>query len=87
MKVTKLCRYSASSLASLALLLSSPMPASAQIAEADTGEFRRIEQPLGLKLGVTAAGLGLIGLELWWFFANKPRASSASSEGSDAGSS
>ncbi|ACK72743.1 conserved hypothetical protein [Gloeothece citriformis PCC 7424] len=29
--------------------------------------FRQIEQPLSLKLVVTLGGLGLIGLELWWF--------------------
>jgi plastocyanin domain-containing protein len=38
-----------------------------------TGEFRRIEQPLGLKIGVTAGGLALIGLELWWFLWSKPK--------------
>ena len=31
-----------------------------------TGQFRRIEQPLWLKSAVTVGGLGLIGLELWW---------------------
>ncbi len=38
-----------------------------------TPAFDRIEQPLGLKLGVTAAGLGLMGLELWWFLFSKPK--------------
>jgi plastocyanin domain-containing protein len=32
-----------------------------------TGEFHWIEQPLGLKVGLTLGGLGLIGAELWWF--------------------
>ncbi len=32
-----------------------------------TSQFQRIEQPLGLKVGVAIAGLALIGLELWWF--------------------
>ncbi|MDF5719498.1 MAG: hypothetical protein PUP91_03185 [Rhizonema sp. PD37] len=36
-----------------------------------TTQFRQIEQPLGLKIGVTAGGLALIGLELWWFIGNK----------------
>jgi plastocyanin domain-containing protein len=31
------------------------------------GQFQRIEQPLGNKVAVTVGGLGLIGLELWWF--------------------
>ena len=36
-------------------------------AQEQTTQFRRIEQPLLLKIGVTLGGLGLIGLELWWF--------------------
>ena len=34
-------------------------------------QFHRIEQPLGLKIGVAIAGLALIGLELWWFLLYK----------------
>ncbi len=37
--------------------------------------FQRLEQPLEVKLGVTAAGLVLMGLELWWFLGSKPRSS------------
>ena len=37
-----------------------------------TTQFRRIEQPLGLKAIVTLGGLGLIGLELWWFLFSQP---------------
>lgn len=51
--------------------------AKAQIAEPDTNEFRRIEQPLGLKAGIAAAGAGLIGLELWWFLWSKNKAQTA----------
>ncbi|MFP4133241.1 MAG: hypothetical protein ACLFQP_04690 [Halothece sp.] len=29
--------------------------------------FQKVEQPLTVKLLVTAGGVGLIGLELWWF--------------------
>ncbi|MEG4349202.1 hypothetical protein QUA70_05660 [Microcoleus sp. LAD1_D5] len=36
-----------------------------------TNQFRSIEQPLSLKIGVTAGGLTLIGLELWWFLFSK----------------
>lgn len=32
-----------------------------------TNQFRRIEQPLWAKGAVTAGGLSLIVLELWWF--------------------
>lgn len=38
-----------------------------------TEGFRRIEQPLGNKVAVTLGGLGLIGLELWWFLFSKPK--------------
>lgn len=38
-----------------------------------TSQFQRIEQPLWVKGTVTAAGLGLIGLELWWFLGSKPK--------------
>ncbi|MEH2407860.1 hypothetical protein [Nostoc sp.] len=36
-----------------------------------TSQFQRIEQPLGLKVGVAIGGLALIGLELWWFLLYK----------------
>lgn len=42
-----------------------------------SGEFRAIEQPLQNKLLVTVAGLGLIGLELWWFLLSKPQSRQA----------
>lgn len=35
-------------------------------------QFQRLEQPLGLKLAVTAGGLALIALELWWFLGRRP---------------
>lgn len=37
-----------------------------------TNQFRRIDQPLSLKISITTGGLALIGLELWWFL-SKPR--------------
>lgn len=40
-------------------------------------EFQRISQPWVAKLGVTAAGAGLIGLELWWFLYRKPQTQAA----------
>lgn len=36
-----------------------------------TSQLQRIEQPLGLKVGVAIGGLALIGLELWWFLLYK----------------
>ncbi|MBD2772097.1 cupredoxin domain-containing protein [Iningainema tapete] len=50
------------------------MPASGQ---SQMTPFRRIEQPLGLKAAVTAGGLALIGLELWWFLLSKPKSQKA----------
>ncbi len=62
---------------STSLLLGIAHTANAQVSEPDTGEFRRIQQPLGLKAGVAAAGAGLIGLELWWFLLSKNKAQMA----------
>lgn len=42
--------------------------------------FDRIEQPLGVKLGVGAAVVSLIGLELWWFLLSKPKSYKARSQ-------
>lgn len=53
------------SLLSVSLLFAQPAKAHA----ANTGEFRSVEQPLSLKLGVATVGAGLVGLELWWFLA------------------
>jgi len=44
---------------------------------ARTNQFRRLEQPLGLKVGVTVGGIALIGLELWWFLLSKTKAQQA----------
>jgi plastocyanin domain-containing protein len=49
------------------------MPASSE----ETTQFRRIEQPLGLKAGVTVGGIALIGLELWWFLWSKTKSQQA----------
>jgi plastocyanin domain-containing protein len=38
-----------------------------------SSQFHRIEQPLSNKVIVTLGGLGLIGLELWWFVWSKPK--------------
>ncbi|HEY9693983.1 MAG TPA: cupredoxin domain-containing protein [Oculatellaceae cyanobacterium] len=47
---------------------------------ASTG-FQRIEQPLRNKVAVTLGGLGLIGLELWWFLLSKPKSRQATTSG------
>ena len=62
-------KYLVSTLVGLSLLCS---PASAQIPE-QTKQFQRIEQPIGLKIGVTLGGLALIGTELWWFVFSKTK--------------
>ncbi len=66
-----------SGLISTSLLLGVANTAKAQVSEPNTEEFRRIEQPLGLKAGVAAAGMGLMGLELWWFLLSKNKAHAA----------
>ena len=43
-----------------------------------SNQFQRIEQPLENKIIVTVGGLGLIGLELWWFLFSKPKLRHAS---------
>lgn len=45
-----------------------------------TGEFQRIDQPLWVKGVVTTGGLGLIGLELWWFLLSKPKSRKAATQ-------
>ncbi|MEO1068580.1 MAG: cupredoxin domain-containing protein [Cyanobacteria bacterium J06638_6] len=74
-----------SSLASLILLLVLASSGPAQMthdgmgngAQEQTGQFQRIEQPLWTKVAVTGVGLGLIGLELWWFLLSKPKSRQA----------
>jgi plastocyanin domain-containing protein len=46
-----------------------------------TGQFQRIDQPLWSKAAVTGAGLGLIGLELWWFLLSQPKSRKATASG------
>lgn len=68
------------SLVGLGLLLGTASGAAAAqmpAASSQTSQFRRIEQPLGLKVGVTLGGLALIGLELWWFLLSKSQAQQA----------
>ncbi|RCJ21339.1 hypothetical protein A6S26_24790 [Nostoc sp. ATCC 43529] len=42
-----------------------------------TTQFRRIEQPFSVKGAVTTVGLGLIGLEIWWFLLSKSKSQKA----------
>ena len=42
-----------------------------------TAQERRIEQPMGLKVGVTLGGIALISLELWWFLFSKTKSQQA----------
>ncbi|MBF2021566.1 MAG: cupredoxin domain-containing protein [Hydrococcus sp. C42_A2020_068] len=46
-----------------------------------TEQFQRIEQPIVNKIAVTLGGLGLIGLELWWFLLSKPKSARAIARG------
>lgn len=77
------------SLASLGLLLAlaTPVPAQMNHDEMTTesgqraNEFQRIEQPLWSRAAVTATGLSLVGLELWWFLLSKPKSRKATTTG------
>ena len=40
-------------------------------------QFQKIEQPLALKIGLTAGGLALVSAQLWWFLFSKPKSQSA----------
>ncbi|WP_413173781.1 hypothetical protein [Anabaena azotica] len=56
------------------LLLLTSSPASAEMPNSHSQHNKQlqiIEQPLGVKVAVTTGGLGLIGLELWWFIFSK----------------
>jgi len=74
-------------IASLNLLAGIPVTAIAQPAmdgmngmpshQAPTSQFQAVEQPLWVKLAVTTGGLGLIGLELWWFLFNPTKSRQA----------
>jgi plastocyanin domain-containing protein len=46
-------------------------------ATVQTNQFQRIDQPLWRKVSVTLGGLGLIGLQLWWFLLSKPKSQKA----------
>ena len=62
------------SIISLGLLLGMTLRVQAAEMQAISGhQFRRIEQPLSFKIGVTTGGLALIGLELWWFLFSKTK--------------
>lgn len=43
----------------------------AETSSSQTNQFRQVEQPLAVKVGVTAGGAALIGLELWWFLLSR----------------
>lgn len=64
-----------SSVAVLGLLFTTPGDNAAMPRHSpSTTQFRRIEQPTSLKIAITLGGLGLIGLELWWFLVSQTKA-------------
>ncbi|MGB3403225.1 MAG: cupredoxin domain-containing protein [Microcoleaceae cyanobacterium] len=64
---------------SLSILSHDKISLSAPEIETNT-QFQKVEQPFGIKGIVTAAGLGLIVLELWWFKGSQTQAKSAESQ-------
>ena len=77
-------KFTLSSLATLGLLIAMATASPAQTTHDATAEsgsgFRRIEQPLWTKALVTTGGLGLIGLELWWFVLSQPKTGKAKNQ-------
>lgn len=64
----------------LALITNNALAQNHEVEPALAGEqtsFQKIEQPLSLKIIVALGGLGLIGVELWWFLFSKTKASQA----------
>ena len=59
--------YLLTSLLSTGLLFVTPNIANAQLSGVDIDNFQKIEQSIATKATITAVGLGLIGIELWWF--------------------
>lgn len=56
-----------------AFAIEMPTNNNAELHSSQSLQFRYIEQPLGHKVAVTLSGLGLIGLEVWWFLLSKPK--------------
>ncbi|MEL7037371.1 MAG: hypothetical protein AAFO04_17380 [Cyanobacteria bacterium J06592_8] len=56
----------------------SPTSASPTSASPTPEKFHQIQQPVPIKIAVTTAGLGLMGLEIWWFMFSKSKAKKAS---------
>jgi plastocyanin domain-containing protein len=73
------------SIASLGLVLGIASGEAAQTSHqshsVQSNQFQRINQPLGNKVAVTLGGLGLIGLEFWWFLLSKPKSQKAVATG------
>ena len=62
--------------------LAAEMPAAHDMAPRSAStQFRRIDQPLANKVAVTLGGLGLMGLELWWFLLSKPKSQRVETQG------
>ncbi|EAW36582.1 cupredoxin domain-containing protein [Lyngbya sp. PCC 8106] len=59
------------------ILVTSVQAASTESPSESTDKFRQIQQPIPVKIAITTAGLGLIGLELWWFMFSKPKTKQA----------
>ncbi|MDY7019927.1 MAG: cupredoxin domain-containing protein [Cyanobacteriota bacterium] len=62
----------------LPLILATSVQAASPTSTSQSPEkFRQIQQPTPVKIAVTTAGLGLIGLEIWWFMFSRPKAKKA----------
>jgi plastocyanin domain-containing protein len=50
---------------------------SAQEMRHNSTKFQPIEQPITLRVAIAVGGLSLIGIQLWWFLASKPKSQMA----------
>ena len=51
------------------------------VSDSEQTSFRQIEQPLATKIAVTLGGLGLVGVELWWFLMSNRAATAQANQG------
>jgi plastocyanin domain-containing protein len=68
-------------LAGLSVLWSGPRLIATVTTASVAAPFQRIEQPISSKALVMLGGIGLIGLELWWFIFYKTKAYNATTKG------
>lgn len=75
--IVKSCKILGATLAIALMLSTGEVLAEKSGNSSGQSQFEKIEQPWQIKGGVTLLGVGLIGLELWWFLFSKSQAKEA----------